>query len=166
MSANTAPAFVPLSDPAPLAPGGVDCPPVSLGNANPWNGRRYTTDKRPLERANALFPDPAAPGGVSVRAVVINELWESVSAADVTECDSDGRPHLPTHARHIVPLSRLTSPETHARKLAAYSAKLATVKPGYCPECWNRGKAIPAPTVAACPFVSRHGPQIPTASRA
>jgi hypothetical protein len=29
-------------------------------------------------------------------------------------------------------------------------------RPGYCPQCWRIGKAIPAATVDACPFVASH----------
>lgn len=112
----------------------------------------------------ALFPtgNPAAP--VREVRVFVLELWESVKAARVQEI----REHSATPGEtHILPLAELASETTLAKKRAAFATKLSTIPAGYCPRCWGRGRAIPAATPEACPFVEKHQGHIePPAARA
>lgn len=136
----------------------ADEPPVILrGDANPWNLIPPTPSAEVRgEFATAFFPDPTAPEGILEKRVEVLALWECIGGADVVEVDRQGNRYAGATRRHTLPLDRLTSETTHARKHAAYAARLAAVRPGCCPECWRRGKAIPSATVAACPFVERH----------
>lgn len=131
-------------------------PVILYGAANPWNNLPPAAPKPRGEFATAFFADPAATDGVRSVAVEVLELWEGVGGAAVVEIDGKGARFAATTARHTLPLDRLASETTAGRKRAAYSAKLALVRPGCCPECWRLGKAIPAASVAECVFAHRH----------
>lgn len=105
--------------------------------------------------ATALFPtgNPAAP--VETRRVFVLELWESVSAALVSEVDTDGTLKADTF-RHVLPLSRLASATTLARKRDAYAHRLASVPAGYCPACWGMGRARGAANAETCELRDTH----------
>ena len=87
---------------------------------------------------------------------MILDLWENVSACAAVDVDANGVPMHGQAHRHFLRLAQVASETTLASKRAAYAAELAKVRPGCCPHCWRRGKAIPAATPEACPMQAQH----------
>lgn len=119
--------------------------------------RPATPPVKPAPRyATALFPTGDAAAPIRSERVMILDLWESVSACAAVSVDAAGVPMLGTEHRHVLPLRRVCSAATFEAKSAALLAQLISVAPGNCPECWQRGRAIPAASPEKCPFVARH----------
>lgn len=97
-----------------------EAPPVTLGDANPWNGLRYGA--RSVPDCFALFPCEVSPDGVEARPAYLRAMFETLGAA----CVETAAQRLD----HYLPLARVASAKTLAAKRAAYSASLAAARLG------------------------------------
>ena len=95
-----------------------EAPAVVIGEANPWNHLRYGTPAVPVGAVEgfALFPSSASADGVDARPVVVVAMLDAMDAAIVRE--RTGK------TEHYLPLSRVCSPTTLAKKRAAYAEML------------------------------------------
>jgi hypothetical protein len=91
-----------------------EAPVVVIGDANPWNHLRYGSPAVPEGALEgfALFPSSASADGVDARPVVVVAKFDALGAACVRE--RTGK------TEHYLPLSRVCSETTLARKRAAY----------------------------------------------
>ena len=92
----------------------VEAQPVLLGAANPWNALRYGAPAAPegATEGFALFPSAACADGVEVMPVFVVAIFDAIGAALVRE---------KTRVRdHYLPLARVCSETTLAKKRAAY----------------------------------------------